>query len=124
MPRSDLPTLYRMAAAVVCVAHHEGFGLPALEAMACGAPVVSSLTGAMRETLGDAAMAADAESAHSIAEAVAAVVSDAALGDRLRRQGLRRAAGFRWGRLSAELRHIYIIACRKPGDRGATAATR
>jgi glycosyltransferase involved in cell wall biosynthesis len=106
------------------VAHHEGFGFPALEAMACGAPVVSSMTGAMRDTLGDAAMTADPDSAQSIADAVAAVVSGAALRDRLRQEGLRRAADFRWERFSAELRQTYMIACRKPGDRGPIAANR
>jgi len=124
VPRSDLPALYRMAAAVVCVAHHEGFGFPALEAMACGAPVVSSMTGAMRDTLGDAAMAADPDSAQSIADAVTAVVSGAALRDRLRQEGLRRAADFRWERFSAELRQTYMVACRKPRGRGPIAANR
>jgi glycosyltransferase involved in cell wall biosynthesis len=124
VPRSDLPALYRMAAAVLCVAHHEGFGFPALEAMACGAPVVSSMTGAMRDTLGDAAMAADPDSAQSIADAVGAVVSSAVLRDRLRQEGLRRAADFRWERFAAELRQTYMMACRKPGDRGPVAADR
>jgi glycosyltransferase involved in cell wall biosynthesis len=122
VPRPDLPALYRMAAAVLCVAHHEGFGFPALEAMACGTPVVSSMTGAMRDTLGDAAMAADPHSAQSIADAVTAVVSGVALRDQLRQKGFHRAADFRWERFSAELHRTYAIASQKPRDRGPFAA--
>jgi len=111
--RADLPALYRMAEAVVCVAHHEGFGFPALEAMACGTPVISSMTGAMGKTLGDAALAVDAASAPSIAEALMVVINDAALRAKLRTAGRDRAADFRWEVSAGELRQIYRIACQK-----------
>jgi len=113
VPRADLPALYRMAEVVVCVAHHEGFGFPALEAMACGTPVISSMAGAMGRTLGDAATAADAMSVTSIADALIAVINDSVLRDQLRIAGRERVASFRWEASTNELRQIYRVACQK-----------
>lgn len=114
--REDLPALYRMADAVLCVAHHEGFGFPALEAMACGTPVVSSMAGAMRETLGDAAMATVPDNAQSIADEVVSVIHDLSLRDRIRHDGLCRAATFRWERYADEILQTYLEVCRNRSD--------
>jgi glycosyltransferase involved in cell wall biosynthesis len=105
--RCDLPSLYRLAGAFLCVSRHEGFGFPPLEAMACGTPVVSSMTGAMAQTLGDAAMAVNVDDAQAVANALLAVLFDESLRDRLRREGLRQAAGFRWDKSVAKLLDVY-----------------
>jgi glycosyltransferase involved in cell wall biosynthesis len=110
VPRADLPALYRMADAFLCVSWHEGFGFPALEAMACGTPVVSSMTGAMDQTLRNAAMAADADDVKSIAGALEAVLADSALRDRLGEEGISRAASFRWSSAVAPLLDMYRSA--------------
>ena len=105
-----------MADAVLCVAHHEGFGFPALEAMACGTPVVSSMTGAMRETLGDAAMASVPDNAQSIADAVDSVTNDLSLRDRKRHDGIYRAANFRWDKFAGEILQTYFNVFRNQPD--------
>jgi glycosyltransferase involved in cell wall biosynthesis len=87
----DLPALYGGAALFVLPSLEEGFGLPALEAMACGAPVVASNRGALPEVVADAGVMADAERETDIAAAMARVLSDERLGDDLRRRGLGRA---------------------------------
>ena len=87
----DLPALYAGAALFVLPSLDEGFGLPALEAMACGAPVVASNRGALPEVVADAGVMADAERETDIATAMARVLSDERFGDDLRRRGLGRA---------------------------------
>lgn len=108
--RADLPSLYRLADAVLCVAHHEGFGIPGLEAMACGTPVISSMQGAMHNTHSHAAMAVGGHDARSIADVLASVIDDASLRDNMRRLSLQRAADFRWEAFILQLRETYIIA--------------
>ena len=90
----DLPALYTGAAVVVLPSLEEGFGLPALEAMACGAPVIASNRGALPEVIGDAALTVDPEAEAEIAAAMARVLSDARLADDLRRRGRARAPLF------------------------------
>jgi glycosyltransferase involved in cell wall biosynthesis len=92
-----LPGLYAGARALVVPSVHEGFGLPALEAMASGAPVVAAARGALPETCGDAALLVEPEPA-AFAAALERVTSDDALRERLTTAGLERAAGFTWER--------------------------
>ncbi len=96
---ADLPGLYGGALAFVLPSLHEGFGLTALEAMACGTPVVAARAGALPETCGDAARYADPRDPEGIADAVEAAIGD----ERLREAGPRRAATFTWERTVAEL---------------------
>jgi glycosyltransferase involved in cell wall biosynthesis len=91
-----LAALYARSAAVAFPSLYEGFGLPVLEAMACGAPLVHSATTAVAETAGEAGLAVDPMDPHAIADALAAVLEDAALASRLRAAGLARAARFSW----------------------------
>jgi glycosyltransferase involved in cell wall biosynthesis len=98
-----LPTLYRGAMAAVFPSLYEGFGLPILEAMACGIPVVTSNVTAMPEIAGDAALLVDPTSVEDIAQAIERVVEDDALRQRLRERGLRRAAMFSWDRTCAQV---------------------
>jgi glycosyltransferase involved in cell wall biosynthesis len=105
LDRGDLLALYRGAAALVYPSLAEGFGLPVLEAMACGTPVVASREGAIPEVAGDAGLLVPADDDAAIAHAVGCVLDDTALRDRLRRAGPARAALFSWretGRLTLE----------------------
>jgi glycosyltransferase involved in cell wall biosynthesis len=98
----DLPAYYAGAECLVLPSLHEGFGLPALEAMACGCPVVVSNVTALPEVVGAARLLIDPTDPQAIPDAVAAVVDDRGLRDDLRKRGLARAAGFRWERAAAE----------------------
>ena len=88
---TDLPALYAEAAAYVTPSLEEGFGATVLEAMACGAPVISSNRGALPEVVGDAGLMFDARQEGELALVLARVLSDAALADDLRRRSLARA---------------------------------
>jgi glycosyltransferase involved in cell wall biosynthesis len=88
---ADLPALYAQAAAYVTPSLEEGFGATVLEAMACGAPVVSSNRGALPEVVGDAGLLFDAHQEGELALVLARVLSDAGLADDLRRRSLARA---------------------------------
>lgn len=96
VPETDLPKLYRGAVALLFPSLYEGFGLPVLEAMACGTPVVTSNVTAMPETAGGAALLVTPTSVDEIATATKRVVGDAALGQQLRAKGLARAKQFSW----------------------------
>ena len=96
VPDEDLPSLYAGADLFVYPSLHEGFGLPVLEAMACGAPVLTSDRSSLPEVAGDAAVLVDPTSTTAIADGMARVLGDAALGARLRDLGLRRAGRFGW----------------------------
>jgi glycosyltransferase involved in cell wall biosynthesis len=106
---SKLPSLYRGAEALVFPSLYEGFGLPLLEAMACGTPVVTSNTTALPEVAGDAALLVDPTSIDQIAEAINRIVRDTTLREQLRKKGLARASQFRWSR-TTEMVHELIGA--------------
>lgn len=91
-----LPALYRQAEALAYPSLYEGFGLPPLEALACGTPVLTSNTTSLPEAVGDAAPTVDPTDVVALAEGLARVLFDAALRRELRARGLARAAGFRW----------------------------
>jgi glycosyltransferase involved in cell wall biosynthesis len=91
---ADLPALYGGAAVVVLPSLEEGFGLPALEAMACGAPVVASWRGALPEVVGDAGLLVDPEDESALAAALTRVLDGELDRAALARRGLARAGIF------------------------------
>ena len=102
VPTGELPCFYSAAEAMIYPSFYEGFGLPPLEAMACGAPVVAAKTSSLPEVLGDAALWCDPYNAVDIAEKARLLLSDGTLREELRQKGLRRAAGFSWEKATAE----------------------
>jgi glycosyltransferase involved in cell wall biosynthesis len=94
--RDDLIALYSMAEAFVFPSWIEGFGIPLLEAMTCGAPVIASDRGAIPEVAGDAAFLAAADDADGVARHLAAVLTNAVLAEMLRQRGIARARRFTW----------------------------
>jgi glycosyltransferase involved in cell wall biosynthesis len=99
---SDLPAVYNLALALAHPAWYEGFGLPPLEAMACGTPVIVSDRSSLPEVVGDAALIVAADNPDAWRRALESVAGDADLAADLRRRGIVRAAQFSWGR-SAQL---------------------
>lgn len=97
-----LRALYRCATALVYPSLYEGFGLPLVEAMASGTPVIASSAASIPEVVGDAAVLLDPTDAPAWADAIVRVVNDETLRDRLRAAGLKRASQFTWRR-TAEL---------------------
>jgi glycosyltransferase involved in cell wall biosynthesis len=95
---THLPALYAGARLLAVPSLHEGFGLPCLEAMASGVPVVAARRGALPETVGDAGLLVDPESDGELADALVAVACDRGLRARLIAAGLRRAAAYPWRR--------------------------
>jgi glycosyltransferase involved in cell wall biosynthesis len=93
---ADLPALYSGATAFVYPSLYEGFGLPPVEAMACGTPVITSDGTSLSEVVGDAAVLVDPESADSIADAILRVTASESLRSEMRRRGLERARRFNW----------------------------
>jgi glycosyltransferase involved in cell wall biosynthesis len=93
-----LPALYSGAQAFVFPSLYEGFGIPVVEAMACGTPVVSSTTTSLAEVCGDAALLVDPQQTEAIAAAMLRLVDDDTLRQSLRARGLERARCFTWER--------------------------
>lgn len=96
VPDDDMPLWYAAADVFAYAALHEGFGLPVLEAMACGVPVVTSNTSSLPEIAGDAAMLIDPTDDRVLAATLGRIISDRQLADDLRRRGLARAGEFSW----------------------------
>jgi glycosyltransferase involved in cell wall biosynthesis len=113
VPDSDLPRLYSECVACVYPSLYEGFGLPVLEAMQCGAPVLTSRDAAITEVAGGAAMQMDAHDVQSWKESMLAVFQNHDLSGRLRTLSLRRAQEFSWERTARLTRDVYEEAIRR-----------
>ena len=108
VPEAKMPSLYRGADALVFPSLYEGFGLPLLEAMACGTPVVTSNVTALPETAGEAALLVDPKSVEEISRAMKQITEDTSLRLRLREKGLVRAAQFLWESTVGRVREIVV----------------
>ena len=102
----DLPAWYRGAAALVIPSLYEGFGLPAIEAMACGTVVLASNVTALPEVAGDAALMVDPCSVDAIAEGIRSVVLREELRKTLVAEGLRRCKAFSWDQTAEKVRQV------------------
>jgi glycosyltransferase involved in cell wall biosynthesis len=107
VPMDELRPLYSGAEVLVLPSLYEGFGLPPLEAMACGTPVVVSGAGALPEVVGDAAVVVDPEDPDDLAQGLGWVLGNPAFRAELAQRGLRRAAAFSWDRAARETLAIY-----------------
>ncbi|RME44216.1 MAG: glycosyltransferase family 1 protein, partial [Caldilineae bacterium] len=104
---ADLPALYALADVLVIPSLVEGFGLPALEAMACGTPVVAADASSLPEVVGQAGLLADPRSVRALTEALRAVLTDDVLRRNLAAAGRRRAARFRWTEAARRTLRLY-----------------
>jgi glycosyltransferase involved in cell wall biosynthesis len=112
-----LAALYRGASVMVYPSLYEGFGLPPLEAMACGTPVITSSASSLPEVVGDAGLLVDPHDPDALTDAMATVLSDDRLRSRMRENGLARAATFSWARTAAATEAAYerAFALRRSG---------
>jgi len=109
VPDADLPAVYAGAQALVFPSLYEGFGLPVLEAMACGTPVVASRVSSIPEVGGEAALYFDPADVEGMVETIRRLLRDADLQDRMRTQGLAQAAQFSWKRAATETKAVYDV---------------
>lgn len=103
----ELPLLYNAAECLVLPSLYEGFGLPALEAMACGTPVICSQTTSLPEVVGDAAKLVDPISVESIRDGLKRMLMDSSLRAEMSRKGLVRAKRFRWHETAVKTLQVY-----------------
>lgn len=107
VPDADLPPLYAGADLFAYPSLYEGFGLPPLEAMACGTPVLTGDTSSLPEVVGDAGVMVPPQSEEAIADAISALLSDERRREALSAAGIRRAAEFSWERTARETLNVY-----------------
>ena len=103
--------LYQGASCFVFPSSYEGFGLPPLEAMACGVPVITTGAASIAEVVGDAAyLVSDPTDARKLGAAIISTIVDTDLANNLRERGLKRAARFSWAQTARETLQIYQLA--------------
>jgi glycosyltransferase involved in cell wall biosynthesis len=107
MPDADLPALYSGAGVLCLPSLYEGFGFPVLEAMACGAPVVTSNRGSLPEIAGEAAILVNPDDSSDIADGLRRVLTDSALAADLRKFGFVQAARFTWQETARRALAVY-----------------
>ncbi len=107
VPADELPDWFRAADLFVYPSRYEGFGLPPLEAMACGTPVVASNSSSLPEVVGDAGLLVWPDDVNGLAEAIVRVLKTPVLRDEMRERGLAQAAKFSWARTARETLDVY-----------------
>jgi glycosyltransferase involved in cell wall biosynthesis len=107
VPTDDLVTLYNAATVFVYPSLYEGFGLPILEAMSCGTPVITSNVASMPEVAGEAALLVNPRSEEDLAQTLERVLTDEMLRRELGEKGLRRASQFSWEKTARLTLHAY-----------------
>lgn len=112
-PDADLPALYSGSDCSLVPSLYEGFGLPVLEGMACGSPVVCSNTSSLPEVAGDAAVLVPPDDYHALADGIRLVLTQSGYANALRAKGLERAAQFKWENCARETADLYEVVSRK-----------
>jgi glycosyltransferase involved in cell wall biosynthesis len=112
----QLRAFYSLSELLLFPSIYEGFGLPIVEAMACGTPVVTANYGAMAEVAGDAAIRVDPRDSTALAEAMLSVSEDGQLAERLRERGRERAGEFSWERTGRSVHRVYRSLLRPSGS--------
>ncbi len=112
----DLPALISSATVLAMPSKYEGFGLPVLEAMACGTPVIASNTSSLPEVGGAAALYARPDDLRSWSQLIDRVIDDDQLRASMREKGLRQAAKFRWGEAARQTAQVYREARQRSGN--------
>jgi glycosyltransferase involved in cell wall biosynthesis len=115
VPREELVRLYQGATALVVTSRYEGFCLPALEAMACGTPVVAFANSAIPEVVGDGGTLVRDGDVDAMLEAVEPLLRDPNGGDAMARAGIARAAQFSWETAARRYAEVYRVAAEVPG---------
>lgn len=113
----ELRALYSSCRAFVYPSLYEGFGLPPLEAMACGAPVISSDIASVREVTANGALLVSPENVHELAESIIALLGDDERRRQLAADGLSRAAKFTWERTARATLEVYLEAIRRESQK-------
>ncbi|WHZ15608.1 MAG: Glycosyltransferase [Nitrospira sp.] len=109
--REDLRRLYSFADLFVFPSRYEGFGMPVLEAMACGAPTITSSTSSLPEVAGEAALLVDPDDVQALGKAMVRVLSDRTLREGMRQRGFERAKLFTWQDAAARTLELYRRLC-------------
>jgi glycosyltransferase involved in cell wall biosynthesis len=118
VPDDDLAPLYSGASCVAIVSLYEGFGMPALEALACGAPVMASNRGSLPEIVGDAAVIVDPLDTRAMSDALAHILEDQSVAAGLRARGPLRARGYDWHAAAQVTRQALELAFRPSAGTG------
>ena len=113
VPRDEIVWWYNAALAFVYLSVHEGFGLPVLQALACGVPAIVNNASALPEVAGDAALLISAEQPDTVTEAMRHLASSADLRESLREKGLERATHFSWRQTAVKTLEVYAQAAQR-----------
>jgi glycosyltransferase involved in cell wall biosynthesis len=122
LPAEDLPAVYNAAEVFAFPSLYEGFGLPVIEAMACGTPTITSRTSSLEEIAADAALTVDPCDVGALAAAMVSLAGDAGLRHTLARRGLQRAREFSWSRSARDVLALYARVVGVPVRQPAPAA--
>lgn len=122
VPVDDLPVIYNLAELFVFPSIYEGFGLPVIEAMACGTPVITANTSSLAEIAAGAAETIDPHDVEALTAAIVTIARDHERRHDLARRGLRRAEEFSWARTAKEMLALYGRVAGVPAPRSVAAA--